>query len=136
MHDGGGADVNKVVIVRGIDPDAADGEAEVVRRTRFGVFDLERRDGRPGVVLGLDLAERLGLMPPGEASRAPSRISLLSALTLERMISQLWGASSVPQRFEVRGLYDAESVSDESTVFCPSLRGTKVVSDGGLRHIG
>lgn len=117
MHDGGGADVNKVVIVRGIDPDAAGGEAEVVRRTRFGEFDLERRDGRPGVVLGLDLAERLGLMPPGEASGAPSRISLLSALTLERMISQLWGASSVPQRFEVRGLYDTEAVSNESTVF-------------------
>ena len=116
MSNGGGEDVNKVVIVRGVDPDAAGGESEVVRHTRFGEFDLARRDGRAGVVIGLDLAERLGL-GPGDIREPDSRVSLLSALTLERMISQLWGAATVPQRFEIRGLYDAESVSDESTVF-------------------
>jgi lipoprotein-releasing system permease protein len=116
MSNGGGEDINKVVIVRGVDPEAAAGESPVVRHTRFGDFDLARRDGRPGVVIGLDLAERLGL-GPGDINESGSRVSLLSAPTLERMISQLWGASTVPQRFEIRGLYDAETVSDESTVF-------------------
>ncbi len=116
MHGSSGADINKVVVVRGLDPDRSGGESETVLETRFGEFDLARRDGRPGVVIGLDLAERLGLMP-GQLTGEGSRVALLSAMTLERMISQIWGAATVPQHFEVRGLYDAESVSDESTVF-------------------
>jgi lipoprotein-releasing system permease protein len=116
MHEGGGTDVNKVVIVRGVGPDTLGSAAAIIRQTRFGKFDLERRDGLPGVVVGLDLSSRLGLVP-GDGSRASSRVELLSALTLERMISQFLGAASLPQRFEIRGVYDLDSVSDESTIF-------------------
>ena len=116
MHEGGGSDVNKVVIVRGVEADNLDPNSEVLQRTLYGAFDLERRDGRPGVVVGLDLSSRLGLAPVG-ATGEGSRVELLSAMMLERMISQIWGATTMPQRFEIRGIYDLQSVSDESTVF-------------------
>lgn len=116
MNEGGSADVNKVVIVRGVEADSPGLSPEIIRQTRLGEFSLEREGGLPGVVVGLDLSSRLGLVP-GDGSRASSRVELLSARTLERMISQFWGAMSMPQRFEIRGVYDLDAVSDESTIF-------------------
>src|SRR5690606_12426825 len=109
-----GTDVNKVVIVRGGDANGWDGVSEVVERTGAGSFDLEPREGRPGIVLGMRLARRLALAPgaPGTAST----VGLLSAEAVEAMLTQIFGAPRV-RRFDVRGLYELQEVYDESHVF-------------------
>ena len=111
----GPTDMNKVVIVRGIDPSTAGGVSSIAERVTSGVFDLERRDGPPGMMVGSNLAARLGVFP-GSEIRDPTRIALLSAANLERLLTR--GLTLPPVTvFEVRGLYDLEAVYDQSHVF-------------------
>ncbi|MDX1546438.1 MAG: ABC transporter permease [Rhodothermales bacterium] len=112
LHGGDGA-ANKVVIVRGVEPEQFQGVSAVVTQTGFGTFDLERRDGLPGVVLGLSLGQRLALVP---GTGTGSAVALLSAPGIERMLTQVFGAPPMA-RFEVRGLYQLEDTYDESHVF-------------------
>lgn len=114
VHEGGG-EVNKVVIVRGVEASRLAGVSRVVERTRFGRFDLTRRQGRAGLVLGMSLGRRLGLTP-GTATQPASPVTLLSAPVIERMYTRLFSTPAL-SRFEVRGLYQLESVYDESHVF-------------------
>lgn len=114
LHEGA-SDVNKVVVVRGVRADAMPDMAGAVAATGFGRFDLARVDGRPGVVIGRRLGERLVLTPAGGSNPA-SRVSLLSAAGIERLITRPIGASPAAL-FEVRGLYEMQAVFDESYVF-------------------
>lgn len=109
------ADVNKVLIVRGVDPSAVEGVSDVVEETGFGSFDLERRNGRPGIVIGMSLAQRLALTP-GTGSAPGSEVALLSAPAIERMLTQIFGAPQAA-RFEVRGIYEMDAAYDENHVF-------------------
>ncbi|RMF63104.1 MAG: ABC transporter permease, partial [Bacteroidetes bacterium] len=109
------AEVNKVVIVRGVDPATLTGVSRVVERTELGAFDLARRDGRPGIVVGQRLARRLGLSAGGNGLPA-STVGLLSAPAIERLFMQVFGGPQIP-RFTVRGLYELEPVYDENHVF-------------------
>ncbi|MDA0875619.1 MAG: ABC transporter permease, partial [Bacteroidetes bacterium] len=109
------SDVNKVVVVHGLDGAALPREDGVVAGTTFGEFDLARRDGRPGIVLGRRLGERLLLSPAGGGVPA-SRVALLSAPAIERMYSRVLSSSPIRQ-FEVRGLFQLETVFDESHAF-------------------
>ncbi len=122
-----GTDVNKVVIVRGVDANGWDGVSEVVERTGAGSFDLEPREGRPGIVLGMRLARRLALAPgaPGTAST----VGLLSAEAVEAMLTQIFGAPRV-RRFDVRGLYELQEVYDESHVFVDLEEGQRLFRMG------
>ncbi|MEX0600305.1 MAG: ABC transporter permease [Rhodothermales bacterium] len=110
-----GTDVNKVVIVRGVDPDAYAGVSDVVEGTGFGSFDLARRNGRPGVVAGMSLARQFALAPAAE-SEASSLVALLSAPALERTMANVFGGAPL-MWFEVRGLFELQDVYDESHVF-------------------
>lgn len=103
------ADVNKVLIVRGVNPSAVEGVSSVVEETGFGSFDLDRRNGRPGIVIGMSLAQRLALTPGSE-------VALLSAQAIERMLTQIFGAPQAT-RFEVRGVYEMDAAYDENHVF-------------------
>ena len=114
LHEGR-ADVNKVVIVRGVDASSLDTDQGVVPGTTLGRFDVDRVDGRPGIVLGRRLGERL-LLSPGGGSAPPSRIALLSAPAIERMYTRVLSSSPIRQ-FEVRGLFQLETVFDESHAF-------------------
>lgn len=110
----GGSGVNKVVIVRGVDPATFQGDERLQAEAGFGTFDLARHGGRPGIVVGMSLGQRLGLLPGDDASA--SRVALLSAPALERLLTQvLGGAPLVP--FQVRGLYELQPAYDESHVF-------------------
>lgn len=110
-----GTEVNKVVIVRGVEPDAYAGVSEVVEQTGFGAFDLARRDGRAGVVAGMSLARQFALAPAGDGADA-SRVALLSAPAIERTLVNVFGG--VPMMwFDVRGLFELQDVYDESHVF-------------------
>ena len=114
LHEGR-ADVNKVVIVRGVDASSLDTDQGVVPGTTLGRFDVDRVDGRPGIVLGRRLGGRL-LLSPGGGSAPPSRIALLSAPAIERMYTRVLSSSPIRQ-FEVRGLFQLETVFDESHAF-------------------
>lgn len=111
LYEGEG-DVNKVVIVRGVEPEAlaALGAARV-----FGRVDLQRREGRPGILVGMPLASRLGLLPASQTEPA-SQVGLLSAPALEQLLTQPLAPPPLV-RFEVRGLYQLASGYDESHVF-------------------
>jgi len=114
MYEGRG-EVNKVVVVRGVDADSVAGISRVVERTRVGHFDLARRNGHPGVVLGMSLGQRFDLVPETKG-RPASRVALLSAPVIERMFTHLFGGPQFT-RFDVRGLYELEPVFDESHLF-------------------
>ena len=110
----GEMDAGKVVLVRGVDAEMFASSGEPVA-AGYGSFEMGRKEGVPGVVVGIDLARRLGLTPETSALDA-SRIGLLSAQSLERSIGNPFGGLFLP-RFEVRGVFDLESVSDESRVY-------------------
>jgi lipoprotein-releasing system permease protein len=87
----------------------------VVQQMGLGTFDVAVRDGTPGIVASMRLAERLGLLPGSEV-RTGSTVGLLSAPALERTVTQLLGAPPI-RRFEVRGLYELQAGFDENHVF-------------------
>ncbi len=109
------SDINKVVVVRGIDLATQDEVNGLSERITYGTFDLERRQRRPGIVVGAALADRLGLFP-GSDLKSTSTLSLLSTAGIERMLTQVVGFPPFTL-FEVRGLYSMESVYDENYVF-------------------
>ena len=114
---GSGADVNKVVVVRGVAPGAiglgASGEG--APRAVAGAFALGRENGLPGIAMGASLGQRLGLIAKSNAY-AGSDVTLLSAQGVERAFASPFG---IPQssRFEVRGLFEMEAAYDESHAF-------------------
>ena len=114
VHEGNG-EANRVVIVRGVDPDKLQGVSDVVGQTGYGSFSLERREGRPGIVMGMSLGQRLALVP-GTGSTMGSQVALLSAPGIERMLTRVFGAPPLT-RFEVRGLYQLEDTYDNTHVF-------------------
>ena len=113
VHEGNG-EANVVVIVRGVDPATLEGVSDVVGQTGFGSFSLERRAGQPGLVMGMSLGQRLALAPG--ASGSGSRVALLSAPAIERMLTTVFGVPNLSQ-FEVRGLYQLEDTYDNTHVF-------------------
>jgi lipoprotein-releasing system permease protein len=116
LHQGAG-DINKVVIVRGVDASFLGNENDggVAASTTLGSFSVDKVDGRPGIVLGRRLGERLLLSPAG-GTAAASKVALLSAPAIERMYTQVLSGSPYRQ-FEVRGLFQLEAVFDESHAF-------------------
>ncbi|MBT3448271.1 MAG: ABC transporter permease [Bacteroidetes Order II. Incertae sedis bacterium] len=130
LHEGAG-DVNKVVIVRGVDDGFSSGEDGVAASTTMGQFDVSRVDGRPGIVMGRRLGERL-LLSPGGGSAEASRVALLSAPAIERMYTRVLQSSPFRQ-FEVRGLFQLEAVFDESHAFIDLGEAQRLFSMG--RHV-
>ena len=126
LHEGGG-DVNKVVVVRGVDASGWAGVSRVVEQTGFGSFDLASEDGTPGIVLGMRLGRRLALAP-GDDERG-SEIGLLSAPAIEAMLTQIFGTPRV-HRFRVRGLFELQEVYDESHVFVDILEAKRLFRMG------
>ncbi len=113
MHDAA-ADVNKIVRVRGVDPAHVPTTSGVASAISFGHYALERQNQRPGIVIGKRLGERL-LLTPGSPGQPASRIALVSAPAIERMFTRVLSGSPLRQ-FEVRGLFELQSVFDESYV--------------------
>ena len=122
LHDAA-LEMNRVVIVRGVDEKDVAGVSEVVEKTEIGEFSLHRDDGRPGMVIGLRLGQDLSLFPssdnsplPGSSHSEGSRVQLLSASGIERMLTSIFSTAPL-STFEVRGLYEMEPVYDETHVF-------------------
>ncbi len=108
----GSAESNRIVQVRGVEPEAAGLAPPMV----MGAFDLGRRPDRPpGLVMDRALARRAGLVPGGE-QRTASTVGLLSAPAIERTLTQVFSGPPV-HRFEVRGLYEMQAPTDQQRVF-------------------
>ena len=103
-HEGGTA-VNRVVIVRSVDPSSMRGDVVL------GRFDVE--DG--GVIMGLNLGQRLGLLPAASGTSA-GQVTLFSAQGLGRRLTRIF-APPQNHRFEVRGLFSLEETYDDTHVF-------------------
>lgn len=112
---GGAGEASRILIVRGVDPTTHEGVSDVIASTGMGEFDLERRDGRAGIVLGMGLGRRLALLP-GSGDIPASEVSLLSAQAIERSLTDPFGAL-YPTTFAVRGLYQMDDLYDESHAF-------------------
>ncbi len=113
MHDAS-ADVNKIVRVRGVDPARVPTNSGVASAISFGNYALARQNQRPGIVIGKRLGERL-LLTPASPGQPASRIALVSAPAIERMFTRVLSGSPL-QQFEVRGLFELQTVFDESYV--------------------
>ena len=114
-----GGTLNQVVVVRGVDPGSLD--AQVERSVREGSFDLGRRGGAAGVVMGGALAARSGVYAADEdeggAALAGSGVTLLSAQALERAVVQYPFGLPDQRAFTVRGTFELEPTYDETHVF-------------------
>jgi len=130
MQHEGGSDVNKVVIVRGVDENHLARDTGVAAGIVFGAFDVGAGDGSPGIVLGESLAERL-LLVPGGGGQQPSRVALLSAPGLERIFTRVLGGLPFRQ-FEVRGLFRLEPVYDENHVFVDLIEAQRLFRMGSF----
>jgi len=113
-HDGR-SEVSKVVILRGIDIDPLAETGLLNERVVYGETGLERRDNRPGIILGQTLGSRLGAFPGGQLE-STSTVSVLSAAGMERMLTRGIGFPTYSV-FSVRGLYSISSSFDENYVF-------------------
>ncbi|MFK7844090.1 MAG: FtsX-like permease family protein [Rhodothermales bacterium] len=115
-------DMNRVVIVRGVDEARIAEVSGVVDKTTIGEFSVNRTDGPPGMVIGLGLGQDLDIFPimdTGDGVRPSdkndSRVQLLSAPGIERMTNNIFATPlSV---YEVRGIFEMEPTYDETHVF-------------------
>ena len=112
---GEGQKINKVVVVRGVDQASIGEVSSVADKVRFGEFNLSRNGRPPGVVIGSALGRRFGIFP-GTGGVDADKVSLVSAQVLERTITSVIGTPPFT-RFEVRGLFELQSIYDESHVF-------------------
>ncbi len=108
-------EVNKVVVVRGVEEDALAGVTDAPAQTVTGTFDLSRQQGSAGIIVGASLAQRLSLA----AATGPYRGSSLTLLSAPALESVLTNPFAPPRysRFEVRGTFEMEAAYDESHVF-------------------
>lgn len=122
---GGNVDANRVVLVRGVNQEQLAGVSSVVDQTTIGAFDVERQDGRAGIVIGSRLGQELSLFTEADSEgligtdeMAASQVQLLSAPGIERMMNSIF-STSVTSVYDVRGWYDMNTVPeyDETNVF-------------------
>lgn len=115
--------LSQVVTVRGVDVRALD--ASVAESIVAGRFDLARRDGLPGLVMGSALASRSGLFaaPTGNDG---SRVAVLTAQALERALVQFPFGLPAQQTFVLRGTYALEPTYDDTHVFVDLAEGQRL----------
>lgn len=109
-----------VVVVRGVDPESLGSEStsrqlsNAIVSGKF-ILDPPENGSVSGIVVGQTLSSQLGLYP-GQAGGPGSRITLLSAVGLERLLTQPLGFPP-QQPFDVRGIYELQPQYDQTHVF-------------------
>lgn len=94
------ASSNRVVVVRGVVDTMIERVSGVKSSIVLGTFDLGDSSAQPGIVLGLALADRLGVAPG-------SRLTVVSPVGVDAMIMQY--GQPLMKQCEVRGLYDSNN---------------------------
>ena len=97
--------VNRVVVVRGV-VDSTIGKVSGVRSALvLGKFELEGESMRPGIVLGMTLADRLG-------TSVGSEITIVSPVGVDAMMMQY--SQPEMRKFIVVGIYDSRNKEYDS----------------------
>ncbi len=98
----------KVVEVKGIDKETFINMVNIEQSITSGVFDLEVRNRRPGIIIHEQLRGELYLAMNDE-------VALLSAAGMRKALTQI----TVPRsyRFDVRGAYLVQSVASSPSVY-------------------
>lgn len=96
----GSSSLQQVVLVRGVVDSAAGRVSGVTRRVVLGAFALGDREGAPGIVLGMTLADRLG-------ATVGSRVTVVSPVGVDAMLLQF--GQPLMQTFTVAGIYDSNN---------------------------
>lgn len=91
---------NMVVFIKGVDEKGIGGVSGVVGDTKIGDFVFMDNENAGGVVLGLNLADGLGV-------KINDTVSLMSTAGMEKALTQIVQPKSL--RFVVRGIYNANN---------------------------
>jgi len=92
--------IYKVVSLKGIDPERGESVYGINRNIIYGTSNLERINGTPGIIIGLQLEDRLQAL-------LNDTITIISPVGLEKMMTQT--ALPVSQKFVVRGIYQSNN---------------------------
>lgn len=92
--------VQRVVFVRGVVETAAGRVSGVTEKIVLGEFRLGEADGRPGIVLGMTLADRLGVVVGGA-------VTVVSPVGVDAMLMQFGRPAT--RTFHVAGIYDSNN---------------------------
>jgi lipoprotein-releasing system permease protein len=91
---------NVVVFLKGIDEKRIEQVSDVKEKTNIGEFKFEDSENFGGIVLGLNLAGKLG-------AKIDDTLTVLSPSGMEKALTQIVQPKSL--RFVVRGIYDANN---------------------------
>jgi lipoprotein-releasing system permease protein len=97
--------VNRVVVVKGVDAAMVGKVSGVKDALVLGSFDLETGTGQGGIVLGMTLADRLGVI-------VGSEITAVSPVGVDAMIAQ-YGQPEM-KKLKVVGIYDSRNKDYDS----------------------
>jgi len=97
--------VNRVVVVKGVDAAMVGKVSGVKDALVLGSFDLETGTGQAGIVLGMTLADRLGVI-------VGSEITAVSPVGVDAMIAQ-YGQPEM-KKLKVVGIYDSRNKDYDS----------------------
>lgn len=99
---------NRVVVVRGVEAERFAESSEREEILIEGGIDLDLADNRPGVLIGEQVSNSLGL-------RINDEFTLMSASGMQRALTQFAGPRTV--NFQVRGIYSMQRMADESIIY-------------------
>jgi lipoprotein-releasing system permease protein len=90
--------VNRIISVRGMDPDKIADVSGVEDSIIFGSLQLDRPDGSDGIILGIGLADRLNAMPD-------DTVTVISPQGMEAALLRF--GRPILRRYIVSGIYEA-----------------------------
>lgn len=91
---------NVVVFLKGVDDKKIDQVSDVKEKTKIGEFRFEDNENFGGIILGLNLAGKLG-------TKIEDTLTVLSPAGMDKALTQIVQPKSL--RFVVRGIYDANN---------------------------
>jgi lipoprotein-releasing system permease protein len=92
--------INKVVSIKGINPENGEAVYGIKKNLVYGRFDLSEKNGTPGIIIGFQLQEKLQAL-------VGDTITIVSPAGLEKVISRF--SMPVTKKFVVRGIYQSNN---------------------------
>lgn len=112
------AEFNKVVLVKGVDPELIDKVSGLKNSMKFGKFDLQDEGDYGSIVLGVVIASRMKI-------NLGDTITMISPSGLESSLTQF--VEPVTKKFIVKGLFFAENKEYDSKYVYISLHNSQAL---------
>jgi lipoprotein-releasing system permease protein len=114
------ANMQRVVLVRGVVDSVAGRVSGVTQRVVLGNFHLGEVEGIPGIVLGMTLADRLGVT-------VGTSLTVVSPVGVDAMLLQF--GQPLTRTFRVAGIYDSNNKDYDAHYAFISLDAARVLFD-------